>query len=104
MPASPPIRGHAAFPAGELPLLSLVGVATASFWRGTWFMMDAALLPEDARASALASFCVGFGGFAALHQGTTEARARSGSTATPLRVSASRATLRAASPRAGCAF
>jgi len=69
-PAPPTPRPHSfSFPAAELPLLCIVGAGAASFWRGTWFMMDAALWPDEPRTSCAACVAGGYGGFAALHQG-----------------------------------
>jgi hypothetical protein len=41
-----------------------VGMATASFWRGAWYMLDDSLFPEDATASAAASLGLGIVGMA----------------------------------------
>ena len=58
-----------AFPSGEVPFLCLVGAGAASFWRGAWYVMDAALFPDDPQKSCASSLVLGFGGFAALHSG-----------------------------------
>ena len=61
MPGMPP------YPASEIPFLCLVGTGVASFWRGAWYAMDAALYPDDVNKACAASLTIGFGGFAALH-------------------------------------
>lgn len=64
-----PMTLRLAYPARELPFLCLVGAGAASFWRGAWYTMDALLFPDNVHASCAASLFLGFGGFAALHQG-----------------------------------
>ena len=59
----------ALFSNAEVPLFCLVGFGAASFWRGAWYSMDAALFPDDVYRSCAASLTLGFGGFAALHHG-----------------------------------
>ena len=55
------------FPVTDIPFMSLVGVGAASFWRGAWYAMDAALFPDDPKASCMSSLVAGFGGFALCH-------------------------------------
>ena len=57
-----------AYPASDLPWLCVVGATVASWWRGAWYVMDAALYPDDAPRSCAASLALGFCGFAACHQ------------------------------------
>lgn len=54
-------------PASEIPFLSAIGFGAASFWRGAWYTMDAALFPDSTELSCASSLGLGFGGFAALH-------------------------------------
>ena len=36
-----------AYPASDLPWLCVVGATVASWWRGAWYVMDAALYPDE---------------------------------------------------------
>lgn len=92
------------YPVAELPLLCLVGAGAASFWRGTWFMMDAALWPDAPLRSCTASAIGGFGGFAALHQGAAARASPHSGARGRERVSRTHATvaLRKHAPRHAC--
>ena len=61
------VKFRQAFSLADVPLCCAVGASVASFWRGAWYMMDAAVFPDDIYASCAASLVAGFGGFASLH-------------------------------------
>ena len=67
-PAAKAATSASRFAASDVPFLCVVGAAAASFWRGSWYTMDALVFPDDVRRSCAASLTLGFGGFALAHE------------------------------------
>lgn len=57
-----------------IPVQIAVGVASASYWRGVWYILDDNLFPDNPKYSASASLVLGTGGLAFV-QGMMEKQA-----------------------------